>query len=133
MSNGIVWRRYYSVGHTSLDAQHKQILGIISDLHAAMEGNRGDAVLRELLDRLYKYTNIHFDHEEQVMREHSFPGLGEHKAQHERMRRKTADLRAHLSLVTAPDLLRFLKQWWTEHIQYEDKAYAPYVQVQLTS
>ena len=39
----------------------------------------------------------------------------------------TVGLRTHLELVTASDVLMFLKDWWLTHIQEEDKAYSPYM------
>jgi hemerythrin len=43
------------------------------------------------------------------------------------MRRRTAGLRANVTLVTGRDLLSFFKEWWTDHIQAEDKCYVPYL------
>ena len=37
------------------------------------------------------------------------------------------ELRANFSRVKATELLCFLKEWWTNHIQAEDKSYAPYL------
>ena len=61
------------------------------------------------------------------MREHDYPALAEHAALHARLRHRTADFQAHANLVTSRDLLRFVKEWWLEHIQGEDKKYAPYL------
>jgi hemerythrin-like metal-binding protein len=133
MTTHIAWKPFYSVGEPSLDAQHKQILGIVSALYAAMEQGRDCAVMEGLLDRLCRYTNTHFKHEEQIMRECDYPGFAQHKAMHERLRQRTADLRAHATLVTAPDLLRFLKEWWMKHIQDIDKNYAPYLAARIPS
>jgi len=110
-----------------LDAQHKQIIAIINELYTAIERGEDRAKLAGLLDRLCQYTVVHFRHEEQVMQQHGYPDLAQHKALHEQLRHQTADLRTHVSLVTGRDLLRFLKEWWLEHIQSQDKKYAPYL------
>ena len=52
-----------------------------------------------------------------------------HKALHDAMRQRTIGLRTHLTLVTARDVLVFLKDWWLDHIQGEDKKYAVYLQL----
>jgi len=129
MANYIVWKSFYSVGDPTLDAQHKQIIAIVSDLYTAIEEGRDRDVLKPLLDRLSRYVVAHFKYEEQIMEEHGYPGLAQHKALHDRLRRRTTDLRTHVSLVTGPDLLHFLKEWWIEHIQHQDKQYTPYLAV----
>ena len=131
MNDQILWKPFYSVGDPSLDAQHKQILAMVSELYAAMERGEDCAVLEKILDRLCEYANTHFKYEEQIMQEHGYPHFAEHKALHDRLRKRTTDLRANLSLLTAPDLLRFLKQWWIGHIQGKDKDYTPYLPVRV--
>ena len=129
MAVNIAWKPFYSVGAPLLDAQHKQIIRIVSELYEALDQGNDAALLEPLLDRLVQYTSAHFKYEEDIMRQHDYPGLAEHKALHDRLRQRTADLRANVSLVTGRDLLRFVKDWWLEHIQGEDKKYAPYLQV----
>jgi hemerythrin-like metal-binding protein len=123
----VEWRSYYSVGDPSLDAEHQQILGLIDDLYATMSAGKENAKTREILDRLVRYTLTHFEHEEQIMRDCDFPGLAVHKAEHSRMKQRTLDLREHIGLVTGKDVLYFLKDWWTNHIQEEDKSYSAYL------
>jgi len=128
----VIWKDFYSVGDPSLDAQHKQILGTINELHEAMQKGKDRAVLRPILDRLLEYTLVHFKHEEQVMQEHEYPDFAHHKVLHDKIRQKTADLREHAYLVTGQDLLRFLKEWWVDHIQGQDKNYSPYLEAVRT-
>ncbi len=130
MTAKVVWKAFYSVGDSSLDAEHSQVIEVINDLYAAMDEGEDYAAVKPLLDRLVRYTNEHFRDEERVMQEHDYPGFAEHKALHDRMRKRTADLRAFADLVTGRDLLNFLKEWWLGHIQSKDKEYAPYLQVQ---
>jgi hemerythrin len=132
MPEYIAWKPYYSVGDDSLDTQHKVIIGLINELYAAVGANAPDVDLKGIMDRLLRYTITHFQHEEQLMLECGFPGLQAHKLLHERLRQRTVDLRDNLTLVTARDLLRFLKDWWCEHVQEKDKEYAPYLQVAVS-
>ena len=127
MAAYVVWKPFYSVGDPSLDAEHKQILGILDDLYVATEQAPNHPVSTVLWRRLLQYTMTHFNHEERVMREHDYPGLSEHVTLHARLRQRTADLETHADLVTSRDLMRFVKEWWLEHIQAEDKKYAPYL------
>jgi hemerythrin-like metal-binding protein len=127
MAAYVPWKPFYSVGDPVLDAEHKEILGILDDLYAAMERAPNHPASTAVWKRLVQYTNSHFKHEERVMQEHEYPGLSEHVAQHARLRQRTADLQMHSDLVTSRDLLRFVKEWWLEHIQGEDRKYAPYL------
>ena len=124
----VTWKDFYSVGDPSIDAQHKQIIGAINDLYEAMQKRTDRAVLKPILDRLLQYTLAHFEHEEQVMRENEYPDFVQHKALHDRIRKKTSDLREHAGLVTGHELLHFLKEWWVGHIQSLDKKYTPYLE-----
>ncbi len=123
----VAWKPFYSVGDSSLDAEHQQILGFIDELYAESVIGRENAKTKKLLDHLVQYTVSHFQHEERLMQEAGYPGLAAHKIEHERMRQRTLELRANFSQLKAVDLLRFLKDWWTNHIQAEDKSYAPYL------
>ena len=125
----IAWKDYYSVGDESLDAQHKQLLGIINELYSAIEQGADRLAVRPILDRLLQYTLTHFKHEEEVMSAHDYPGLAQHKAFHDKMRQRTIDYCENADLVTGRDLFSFLKQWWCNHIQEQDKDYAPYLKV----
>ena len=127
MSAYVQWKDFYSVGENSLDAQHKQIIAIIDDLYNAMHAGREYSELKGLMERLVRYTMTHFQHEEQIMQACGYPDFENHKALHDLMRRRTLGLRANLNLMTGHDLLCFLKDWWTGHIQSEDQCYIPYV------
>ena len=127
MTTYITWKDYYSVGDSSLDAQHKEIIKLINKLYAAMEEAAERRAAKQILDRLSRYTAGHFRYEEGVMREMGYPDRQAHAAEHEQMRQRTADLRPRLGLVTAREVLQLLKGWWLGHIQGEDKKYTPYL------
>jgi hemerythrin-like metal-binding protein len=131
MAAYIVWKDFYSVNDPSLDAEHQQIIESINELYDAWENPAAAAATRRVLNRLVQYTQTHFDHEEKVMMEAGYPEaeFKVHKALHDAMRRRTMDLRTNLTLVTARDVLVFLKDWWLNHIQGEDKKFAGYVQL----
>jgi hemerythrin len=132
MAAHIAWKDFYSVNDPALDVEHRQIIESINDLYDVWKNQAEAAVTKRVLDRLVQYTQTHFDHEEDVMKEAGFPEaeFEAHKALHDAMRRRTVGLRTHLTLVTARDVLVFLKDWWLTHIQGEDKKYAVYLELQ---
>jgi len=123
----IKWKDYYSVGEPALDAEHRQVIECINDLHAALQSPDAAVVTKRVLDKIVQYTHSHFAHEEQRLKEVGFPAFEAHKALHDAMRQRTIGLRTHLNLVTARDAMVFLKDWWLEHIQGEDKLYSSYI------
>lgn len=129
MSMYIAWKPYYSVNDPALDGEHQQIIKLIDELYASIATSRENVKTKEVLERLIQYTFTHFKHEEDAMRVCGYPSFGAHKAIHDNMRQQTLDLREKTGLVSGKDLLRFLKEWWTNHIQTEDKEYAPYLGV----
>lgn len=127
MTRYVTWKPAYSVGHATLDEQHRQILDTINDLYIALDKGDDRRTLDRLLKRLVQYTKMHFAFEESVMRECGYPDLKSHQQLHESLRQKTVGLQEHAALVTGHDLLGFLKEWWLTHIQEEDQRYSPYL------
>ena len=129
MGSYVTWKDYYSVGDESLDGQHKQIIAIINELYEAMQKGVDYKVVKPLLDRLVQYTVNHFRQEEETLLAHQYPDFAQHKVLHDKMRQNTTALCDNSNLVTGRDLLVFLKEWWCNHIQEQDKKYAPYLKV----
>jgi hemerythrin-like metal-binding protein len=123
----ITWKNDYSVGDSTLDAQHRQIIELLNELHIAMQRGVEHQTIRPFLDQLVQYTVSHFQTEEKLLLAHQYPDFAAHKVLHEKMQRRTIGLRDNAGLVTGRDLLVFLKEWWCGHIQEQDKKYEPYL------
>jgi hemerythrin len=124
------WKPAYSINIGSIDAQHQSLLAIGHELHTAMSTGQSKAVMGTILDRLVQYTTMHFAHEERLMQAHGYPGFAGHKALHDALAAKVVqfqvDFKAgHATMSIA--LLNFMKDWLIEHIQIEDRKYAPFV------
>lgn len=124
------WTSAYSVGVTSVDAQHQNLFALSRELHAAMSAGQGKAAVGRVLDRLIQYTAVHFAHEERLMRLHDYPDAPAHKAAHDALTKQVMkfqeDFHAGRVMVTV-QLLQFLKDWLVTHIQGTDMKYAPYL------
>lgn len=127
MDRYVEWKSFYSVGDAAIDREHKRILGMIDDLYMAVQLGNGPARVRDVLERLADYTTTHFEHEERVMLDCGYPNFDAHKTMHDEMRRRVIEFRSNPDTVVAQDLMQFLKNWWTRHIQNQDKAFAPYL------
>jgi hemerythrin-like metal-binding protein len=123
----LAWKENYSVGDETIDAQHKQIIDYINEMHAAAQRNVAHTAIRPLLDRMVQYTIQHFKYEEDLLQLHGYPDFIRHKALHDKMRQRTIAFRDNVLALTGSDVLSYLKEWWSCHIQDEDKKYSPYL------
>ena len=92
------WNNSYSVGVTSIDAQHRNLFAISSELHAAMATGQGKAVLGRILERLIRYTEAHFAHEERLMQRHKYPELRAHAAEHQALAKQVRQFQAEFEI-----------------------------------
>lgn len=127
MEKFVAWTDALSVGVDAIDAQHRVLVGLVNEMHEAIQRHAGDQVVGGVLNRLGEYTRIHFATEESLMRMQGYPDLEAHKQEHVELLERLNDLRerfdsgnAELS-VELMDLLRF---WLTRHMMESDQRYA---------
>ena len=99
---------------------------LISDPGATV---RSEAI-SELLARLTDYANDHFRAEEQLLEEYAYPDLADQKEEHKAYRLKIVALCqvtiSHEASVPA-ELLKFMNDWWVNHILETDMKYRPFL------
>jgi hemerythrin len=126
----LTWTDRYSVGVKEIDDQHKQLIGMINDLHAAMLSMQGKEALTNVLHKLANYCVSHFSLEEKLMSDNGYPGYAEHKDKHVKMTIKVQELvgavKSGKSTITI-DVMNFLKNWLDMHIMGTDKQYGPFL------
>jgi hemerythrin len=130
MKELISWTDKLSVTVGSIDQQHKQLVQMVNELNAAIGEGKADAVIGDILKRLINYTASHFAHEENLMRSHSYPGYDKHHKEHETLVAKVLDLQKKFESGQARmniEVMMFLKNWLTNHIQVSDKALGAYL------
>jgi hemerythrin-like metal-binding protein len=126
----LTWSSKYSVGVASIDEQHHQLFDMLNDLHTAMMNGHAKAITGELMTKLVQYTRTHFSSEEGLMNSAKYPGLAEHRLQHQKLLKQVEDYSGRYQrgeITLSLHLLNFLRDWLTNHIQKEDHAYAPYL------
>ncbi len=121
------WSDVLSVHVTEIDEQHQKLIQLINTLHDAMLEKKGKDVLANILDELAAYTVYHFSTEEKYMQQCNFPGLVNHKKEHDTFVGKVdsfiKDYQANRLGITI-ELMTFLKEWVSNHIQITDKKYS---------
>ncbi len=123
----ISWNEEYSVAIASIDEQHKVLFGLIDDFYESIRNSSANENLQRLVIGMRKYTQTHFAIEEQFMIKFGYPDYENHKKEHDTFVAKVVELEDKLNankLVLSLGATAFIKDWWKNHIQEEDKKYS---------
>lgn len=123
----IAWNNGYCVNIPQIDEQHKKLVSLINELHAAMQRNEEHSITGKILNDLTGYIKEHFSMEEELMDKSGLPRLDadrkqhydKHKREHAAFAAKITDMnRQHnkeKSYISV-DLLTYLVEWLLNHI-----------------
>jgi hemerythrin len=126
----LTWSSKYSVGVQSMDGQHTVLFGMLNDLHEAMMKGQAQKIAGELLRKLAKYTRDHFTAEEVMMASTGYAGLAQHRILHRDLIKQVDEFAARYARGETQlnvQLMNFLRDWLTNHIQKEDHKYGPWL------
>jgi hemerythrin len=123
----IKWKDSYNVRIPRVDSEHKVLVDLINQLHAAMLSGQAKSAMAKILSELILYTENHFTYEEGLLAQRRYSALAAHKLQHAGFVTQVRELSAaHQAGRTSISIetLQFLKNWLTSHILSSDQAYA---------
>jgi hemerythrin len=126
----VTWSNKYSVGVDALDDQHKTLLKVLNEFHAASIRGKAREAAGPLMRQIVTLANEHFSTEQRLMESAGFPGLAGHRAKHEELSAKLAEfVSRHEEGDTTmyAQLLYFMRDWLSSHMQTEDQEYAPWL------
>ena len=119
------WKARYSVNHTTLDAQHKELFRLAGRVYSLDMRAFTKERVRELLREFYSYMKIHFSEEEEYMATIEYPELDAHKQLHQEI---IAGMNAILE--QSPNyahmresMKKIVKDWLVDHILIHDLNY----------
>jgi hemerythrin len=130
MDTAFQWNDSYSVKAKAMDDQHKRLFEIIDELYTAMRAGHGEDIAGEVLGRLINYTVEHFAAEEKLMEKNGYTDLAAHRAEHKALTDKVKAFKKDFdsgSRVLTLELMTFLQDWLTNHIQSIDKKYGTFL------
>lgn len=122
----IEWRDEFSVGVEEIDAQHRELIGLLNELADAKGAGGASELVSDILSRLVDYVAYHFGNEENHMVRFDYKDLVPHRQEHRAFIRKIQDLRrGYLEdrETLTDDLSAFLMQWLETHILGTDQKY----------
>lgn len=124
------WNDKYLLGIRNFDSDHEHLFELMNKSYDLLNNDAPDAKLEMILDELFEYAAYHFNAEEEWMREHSYPSLDEHIAEHDGYRKRFSILQNELQTRKAAPKLKlflFLLDWLANHILSTDFQYAHFV------
>lgn len=119
-------------GNEMIDSQHKELLDKINKLLDSCEVGNDKLVAVKTLDYLADYTDFHFSEEEKLQADIEYPGIGEHKKEHEKLRTVVKELYEMLEEEEGPSnafveqVNKNVIEWLYGHIKSFDRSVAEY-------
>jgi len=126
----LTWSSKYSVGVQRMDEQHTVLFGMLNDLHESMMKGQAKQIVGPLLKKLAAYTQEHFTAEEGLMRTSGYAGLAQHRVLHRDLIKQVDEFAGRYvrgESALNMQLLNFLRDWLSTHIQNEDQKYGPWM------
>lgn len=123
--NEIQWEAEFSVGNIDMDSQHKELFDMINEFFR--QDNKQSAVI--LFDSLSSYIDLHFESEENLLRQINYPATVEHIKEHEELRNNFNAFRKRLDdydIDIQHKISMFLYNWMAKHILNSDMEYKNY-------
>ena len=121
-------------GNKMIDDQHREIIGKIDNLITCCEQGGGKMQAIKMLDYLAEYTVFHFDAEEKLQEEVSYPGIQEHKEKHAEFKKAVEELHEMLEEEEGPSeafvaaVKKNVVDWLFQHIKNKDQTLATFIQ-----
>jgi hemerythrin-like metal-binding protein len=117
------WREDFSIGIAEVDHEHRELIGLINSLHAALGDERGGERVEAFLGEIFADISAHFALEERVMRERRYDAFADHKADHERLLDQLRDMMDAQAEGAELDDAQFggqLAEWFAGHFRTHD-------------
>jgi len=130
----VEWSNDFKIGEDEIDKEHWGLFALIHDLGDKRAQGALETSVAATIDALVAYVDVHFEHEERLMRETGYPGLAAHKKVHEALGRRVGEFQADFQ--RAPEnfdyeeLMEFLSNWLSQHILKLDMEFAGFLKRQ---
>ncbi|MDD5411753.1 MAG: hemerythrin domain-containing protein [Methylobacter sp.] len=117
------------VGYDLIDNDHDEFITLLNKLDSA-----GNADFPALFQQLYEHTEQHFDRENQLMKQFSFPGETEHKGEHQRVLGEFKQFKSRVDKGLIAFGRSFVKDrlplWFGLHVTTMDSALVAHIKIQ---
>lgn len=125
----VKWDAKFAIGVEEIDIQHHMFFNLCNKFNEAITQNAPQEWLQRLMLEIQRYAAFHFVSEENVMYQHRFPDLTEHKKHHafllDTYRAKVSAY--EVGQCTLKEIEEFLFNWLALHITNEDKKFGEFL------
>lgn len=121
----VSWSEALETGHEIIDQDHKLLLTCINALYHTVSRDEGIKDITNQFLLLDSYTGMHFQREENLMRQINYAHSADHIFAHDDFIEKISTFYKTCgvtSLQEINDLIEYLMNWLIHHIGIEDKA-----------
>jgi hemerythrin len=121
----IDWNDSYKIGNAEIDAQHEQWFEEIN--HFLEASDKESLILCEM--QMFRYTRLHFGHEENLMKSIGYPDTNAHRVQHFELLARLNEIAQQIAddTLDLQEWRDFLSNWLIKHIGTTDSKLAAYV------
>lgn len=124
------WNDSLLIGVEAIDNQHKSLFDKMKKIEREIAVGNGQHIADEIIAFMDTYVVEHFGLEEALMETLGYPGIAEHKLEHQLFIDKSIEfeLDKHIGDVGLPkSMLAFFAEWFVQHISVSDKRIATYI------
>ena len=122
------WQASYEIGDDTIDQQHRQLLDLAFQLHAALVHGKQQAILKPAFEALLAYTRQHFSDEERFFESCGSSRLSEHREQHRVLEEEVLSLWQEDAMGLDEGIGEQLEEWvrtrLVHHMTVDDRAAA---------
>jgi len=121
----IEWSDALDLDLQEINRQHQTLVHLINELYYLLNNNYGLASIKRVVQGLIDYTANHFKYEEILFEQFGYHQDKQHIGSHQKLVGQVLSFqkRVEAGEDIGDELMNFLKNWLSQHIQKEDKAY----------
>jgi hemerythrin len=128
----VIWSDKYATGIQKIDGQHRHLVTLTNNLYKAclQDSKEAETMFKESMSLMVEYVRFHFSDELKILDRVKFPGLQDHKKQHDTLVKNILEAAKDYNegLRHVPNsFVRALKDWVFGHIAIYDKIYSAYI------
>lgn len=126
----VQWSDEFKTGEKEIDKEHWGLFALINDLGDKVAQGAARDSIGVTIEALVAYVDVHFEHEERLMRETGFPGLDDHLITHKALEQQVDEFKKDFEhdqdKFDFDRLMEFLSNWLSEHILKQDMKFAAF-------
>jgi hemerythrin-like metal-binding protein len=119
----------YTIFIPEIDAEHRTMFRLVDELATALDSGTPRA-RNEALQSIVSQMQLHFAHEERLMRDSRYDAFAWHKGQHDGARRQAKRFIKRIEegdRKAGAEMLQYLAVWLQNHIPVTDRMMAAYL------